>query len=159
VTELGTGPRRTPAADRYDTDAAALQALIDGDDRMAHLHRSRPHGGSPRTVRHTRQRVPPQLPCQRHDPELWFADAPGDLERAKALCSLAPSAVAGLAGSGDPLIYLLNLRLANPAQAPEFVAQHPFAFTGQSIQMARISGRRPLSAATSWLRSAPSARQ
>jgi putative ABC transport system permease protein len=49
---------------------------------------------------------------------------------------LTRSAVAGLAGSGAPLAYLLNLKLADPAQAPAFVAQHPFTFTWQSIQSA-----------------------
>jgi putative ABC transport system permease protein len=49
---------------------------------------------------------------------------------------LTRSAVAGLAGSGAPLAYLLNLKLANPAQAPAFVAQHPMTFTWQSIQSA-----------------------
>ncbi len=49
---------------------------------------------------------------------------------------LTRSAVAGLAGSGAPLAYLLSLKLANPAQAPAFVAQHPFTFTWQSIQSA-----------------------
>ena len=49
---------------------------------------------------------------------------------------LTRSAVAGLAGSGAPLAYLLNLKLANPAQAPAFAAQHPNTFTWQSIQSA-----------------------
>jgi len=49
---------------------------------------------------------------------------------------LTRSAVAGLASSGAPLAYLLNLKLADPAQAPAFVAQHPGAFTWQSIQSA-----------------------
>jgi putative ABC transport system permease protein len=49
---------------------------------------------------------------------------------------LTRSAVAGLAGSGAPLAYLLNLKLADPAQAPAFVAQHPGTFTWQSIQSA-----------------------
>jgi len=48
---------------------------------------------------------------------------------------LTRSAVAGLAGSGN-IAYLLNLKLANPAQAPAFVAQHPGTFTWQSIQSA-----------------------
>lgn len=34
-----------------------------------------------------RQRPP--LPCHR-DPDLWFADNPADLERAKALCAGCP---------------------------------------------------------------------
>jgi putative ABC transport system permease protein len=49
---------------------------------------------------------------------------------------LTRSAVAGLAGSGADLAYLLNLKLANPAQAPAFVAQRPGTFTWQSIQSA-----------------------
>ncbi|WP_207545435.1 WhiB family transcriptional regulator, partial [Mycolicibacter sinensis] len=31
----------------------------------------------------------PELPCNR-DPDLWFADDPADLERAKALCAGCP---------------------------------------------------------------------
>ncbi|BCO37237.1 WhiB family transcriptional regulator [Mycobacterium heckeshornense] len=31
----------------------------------------------------------PELPCNR-DPDLWFADHPADLERAKALCAQCP---------------------------------------------------------------------
>ncbi|BBU23838.1 WhiB family transcriptional regulator [Mycobacterium xenopi] len=31
----------------------------------------------------------PKLPCHR-DPDLWFADSPADLERAKALCTQCP---------------------------------------------------------------------
>jgi putative ABC transport system permease protein len=49
---------------------------------------------------------------------------------------LTRSAVAGLAGSGSNIAYLLNLKLADPAQAPAFVAQHPGTFTWQSIQSA-----------------------
>ncbi len=49
---------------------------------------------------------------------------------------LTRSAVAGLARSGAPLAYLLSLKLADPAQAPAFVAQHPGTFTWQSIQSA-----------------------
>ena len=49
---------------------------------------------------------------------------------------LIRSAVAGLARPGAPLAYLLNLKLADPAQAPAFAAQHPDTFTWQSIQSA-----------------------
>jgi len=50
---------------------------------------------------------------------------------------LTRSAAAGLAGSGSNIAYLLNLKLANPAQAAAFVAQHPAAgFTWQDIQSA-----------------------
>jgi putative ABC transport system permease protein len=50
---------------------------------------------------------------------------------------LTRSAAAGLAGSGGNITYLLNLKLANPAQAAAFVAQHPYAsMTWQDIQSA-----------------------
>jgi WhiB family redox-sensing transcriptional regulator len=30
------------------------------------------------------------LPCQQHDPQLWFSDLPADLELAKAHCAPCP---------------------------------------------------------------------
>lgn len=47
---------------------------------------------------------------------------------------LARPSVAGLASSGAPLAYLVNLKLTDPARAPAFVAQHPSTYTWQSIQ-------------------------
>ncbi len=32
----------------------------------------------------------PELPCHVSDPDLWFADSPSELERAKALCADCP---------------------------------------------------------------------
>ncbi|MCW2655723.1 MAG: WhiB family transcriptional regulator, redox-sensing transcriptional regulator [Mycobacterium sp.] len=32
----------------------------------------------------------PELPCHDGDPDLWFADNPADLERAKKLCAQCP---------------------------------------------------------------------
>jgi WhiB family transcriptional regulator, redox-sensing transcriptional regulator len=32
----------------------------------------------------------PVLPCHAGDPDLWFADTPADLERAKTLCATCP---------------------------------------------------------------------
>jgi len=56
---------------------------------------------------------------------------------------LTRSAVAGLAGSGSNIAYLLNLKLANPARAPAFVTQHQMTpgasmglYTWQDIQSA-----------------------
>lgn len=49
---------------------------------------------------------------------------------------LTRSAVTALAGSGSNTGYLLNLKLANPAQAPAFASQHPFSFPWESIQSA-----------------------
>jgi WhiB family transcriptional regulator, redox-sensing transcriptional regulator len=43
--------------------------------------------------------VPVDLPCQVHDPDLWFADAPADLEFAKALCAGCPARLACLTGA------------------------------------------------------------
>jgi len=37
------------------------------------------------------RRDPVGLPCQVNDPDLWFADAPADLEYAKALCGSCPA--------------------------------------------------------------------
>ncbi|MGO9385684.1 MAG: WhiB family transcriptional regulator [Mycobacterium sp.] len=31
-----------------------------------------------------------ELPCHADEPDLWFAEAPADLERAKALCAGCP---------------------------------------------------------------------
>lgn len=32
----------------------------------------------------------PELPCHVGDPDLWFAESPADLERAKTLCAACP---------------------------------------------------------------------
>jgi WhiB family transcriptional regulator, redox-sensing transcriptional regulator len=39
------------------------------------------------------------LPCRRADEDLWFSDAPADLERAKVLCADCPIGRACLAGA------------------------------------------------------------
>lgn len=39
------------------------------------------------------------LPCQAGDPELWFAEAPSDLELAKAQCAPCPVREACLSGA------------------------------------------------------------
>jgi len=38
-------------------------------------------------------------PCSTHDPELWFAESPADLERAKVLCGRCPVRAACLAAA------------------------------------------------------------
>ncbi|HEY7009331.1 MAG TPA: WhiB family transcriptional regulator [Jatrophihabitantaceae bacterium] len=45
------------------------------------------------------RRAPVDLPCQLHDPDLWFADTPAELERAKSLCAQCPAQLACLAGA------------------------------------------------------------
>jgi len=45
-----------------------------------------------------------QLPCRR-DPDLWFAERPADLERAKALCAECPirrNCLEGALSRGEP---------------------------------------------------------
>ena len=37
-----------------------------------------------------REKKLPPLPCHVEDPDLWFADNPADLERAKELCAACP---------------------------------------------------------------------
>jgi WhiB family redox-sensing transcriptional regulator len=44
---------------------------------------------------------PDDLPCRVQDSELWFADTPGDLERAKAFCRDCPALSVCLAGAID----------------------------------------------------------
>ena len=39
------------------------------------------------------------MPCRRFDPDLWFADAPAELELAKSLCGDCPVRVECLAGA------------------------------------------------------------
>ena len=41
----------------------------------------------------------PELPCQVNDPDLWFAEAPADLERAKGMCADCPVRAQCLAGA------------------------------------------------------------
>lgn len=41
------------------------------------------------------------LPCRQNDADLWFAEAPADLEHAKALCQACPLRAACLAGAKD----------------------------------------------------------
>ena len=42
---------------------------------------------------------PDDLTCRVHDSELWFADTPADLERAKAFCRECPALLACLSGA------------------------------------------------------------
>ena len=41
------------------------------------------------------------LPCHREDPELFFADTPGEINIAKALCTTCPVVAECLAGALD----------------------------------------------------------
>lgn len=82
--------RRVSVAGRFDAEATRL--LAGGSTRSAL--------GSPRrgagVADPGRTRTRDELPCQVHDPDLWFADAPGELEYAKALCQECPVRLACL---------------------------------------------------------------
>jgi WhiB family redox-sensing transcriptional regulator len=109
-------PHRESIAGRFDADANALQELLAGGvARQSHAHRI-DVDGRPASDGRIRLRVRPRaasfsgpigrpapidLPCQRHDPDLWFADAPADLERAKALCAGCPARLRCLTGAVD----------------------------------------------------------
>lgn len=41
------------------------------------------------------------VPCRTHDPDLFFAEDPADVERAKALCGTCPLRTVCLAGALD----------------------------------------------------------
>jgi WhiB family redox-sensing transcriptional regulator len=43
--------------------------------------------------------VDAELPCRRFDPDLWFSDAPAELELAKSMCADCPVRVECLAGA------------------------------------------------------------
>jgi len=45
------------------------------------------------------ERTGSQLPCWTTDPDLFFAEAPADVETAKALCTDCPARLACLAGA------------------------------------------------------------
>jgi WhiB family redox-sensing transcriptional regulator len=52
-----------------------------------------------RARRQAKRRTSVALPCQQHDPDLWFSDSPADLDMAKALCAECPIQQACLAGA------------------------------------------------------------
>ena len=64
----------------------ALPDLIAGDSGVLDLLDAAPAAGL-------------RLPCRLGDPDLWFADTPADLERAKALCAGCPVLAECLAGA------------------------------------------------------------
>lgn len=64
---------------------------------------STPLGGDPApdlgTLLDAAPRAGLVLPCRSADADLWFADAPAELERAKALCGACPIRTECLAGA------------------------------------------------------------
>jgi WhiB family redox-sensing transcriptional regulator len=66
-------------------DGGALPDLLGGAE-LASLLDTAPSGSD-------------ALPCRGHDPDLWFADSPAELERAKQLCARCPIKEACLEGA------------------------------------------------------------
>lgn len=57
-----------------------------------------PAGEAGRLLDPLSKKAPP-VPCRTYGADLWFADRPADLERAKALCQDCPARAACLAGA------------------------------------------------------------
>ncbi|SDP83873.1 WhiB family transcriptional regulator, redox-sensing transcriptional regulator [Actinopolyspora xinjiangensis] len=55
-------------------------------------------GGAVSALLHTTPSTAERVPCRR-DPDLWFAESPSDLERAKQLCAECPIRSECLAGA------------------------------------------------------------
>jgi len=85
--------RRVPLAGRFDAEAASLSA---GPADASARSESPRRGAGPIS---SRLRSGDELPCQVHDPDLWFADTPAELEEAKALCRSCPAQLACLTGA------------------------------------------------------------
>ena len=85
---------RVPQAGRFDAEATRLSA-----GRAYRYPRSRARRNGAGLPIPNRMRPGDELPCQTHDPDLWFADTPGDLENAKALCRGCPAQMACLTGA------------------------------------------------------------
>ncbi len=88
--DIAARPRRAADPGRYDVHLDDLASNTRPGARPQHF-------GMP--VRCTRGRTAARLPCQRHDPDLWFAEDPTDLERAKMLCADCPARSPCLAGA------------------------------------------------------------
>lgn len=73
-------PEGRPAIDAASA-AASRSFVAAAVDPTTHVRHSAPGRAS-----EDPDRAALDLPC-RHDPELWFAEAPADLERAKTLCA------------------------------------------------------------------------
>lgn len=103
----GRRAHRVPAAARFDAVADVLQSAREGSGHPAQRVRAAGHAAAPGGRRPapvvfgglTQHRG--QLPCREHDPDLWFAEDPDDLELAKALCGECPVRQACLAGACD----------------------------------------------------------
>ena len=73
-----------------------MQTTIDPAPSRSRLGLDRTHASTDNPAGARRD-----LPCRVQDPDLWFAERPADLERAKRLCAECPVRAACLAGALD----------------------------------------------------------
>jgi WhiB family redox-sensing transcriptional regulator len=102
ATQRKTDPRllnrRVEAGDDHADAVRAFLALSRGRPyRPAPARSCNRNLGTPSRGR----RATLELPCRHHDPGLWFAEAPAQLDRAKALCAQCPIRLACLAVAVD----------------------------------------------------------
>jgi WhiB family transcriptional regulator, redox-sensing transcriptional regulator len=82
-----------PALDRHDRGIGLIMRPRGATLLQASIANARAHHARPESGRRG------NLPCQRHDPELWFAPNPTHIEQAKMLCADCPIREACLAGA------------------------------------------------------------
>ena len=80
----GTCPQ--PGADEAVREHVVHESAAPGSAALGTLLEAAPHAG-------------PELPCRSGDADLWFAESPAELERAKVLCHSCPIRTACLAGA------------------------------------------------------------
>lgn len=90
--EVTSVPVAQRCAPRPCQQAPTPQALSP-QARNPQAHATQPVTGQPATGQAA------SLPCRAHDGELWFAERPEEVERAKALCGDCPLRVACLDGA------------------------------------------------------------
>jgi WhiB family redox-sensing transcriptional regulator len=103
------------AAPQRKTDPRLLNRRVAAGDDQADavrtflaVSRGRPYRPAPARTRNRNlgspsrgRRATLELPCRQHDPGLWFAESPAQLDRAKALCAQCPIRLACLAVAVD----------------------------------------------------------
>jgi WhiB family transcriptional regulator, redox-sensing transcriptional regulator len=72
----------------YDDRSAGRVVRVTASDRRRPA--SAPHRLQTRPVEAIGKHAPLGLPCHLNDANLWFAESPADLERAKTLCGTCP---------------------------------------------------------------------
>ncbi len=90
--------RRTPRAPAGEPLARRQCAHPDGCPGATRLA-YRSSAGAAASLGPLDRRAPVDLPCRVHGPDLWFAEAPRELERAKVLCGYCPAKSGCLAGA------------------------------------------------------------